>query len=85
MADRQPRGGATDRAPEERLPEVAVDHPYWVKLIEVGIALGADWRSLIGLADSLDRENKVEKVTSLNYPAIRGQRGGVRHAPIDRP
>lgn len=39
---------------------------------------------MIGLAGRVVRENKVEKVNSLYYPAVRGQSGGVRHGRIDR-
>ncbi len=83
-AQREPQEVATDHALEERLLQMVTNHPEGMKLAEMGAALGVDWRSLIGLAGRVVRENKVEKVNSLYYPAVRGQSGGVRHGRIDR-
>ena len=45
-------------------------HPDGMKLVEVGNALGVNWRTLIGAMDSLLKEGKIGKVDNIYYPVM---------------
>ncbi len=68
MEKPRPDTDAAGREPHD----VTLDHSEWIKLIEVGIALGVDWRSLIEGIGRVVREKKAEEMNSLHNPIVCG-------------
>jgi hypothetical protein len=53
-----------------RVLRVIQKHPEGLKLVELGNALGVNWRTLIGAVGSLVDEGKIGKVDNIYYPII---------------
>jgi len=53
---------------EERVLEVIARHPQGIRLVDIGNALGVDWRSLLGVSRTIVEEDKVERIDNLYYP-----------------
>ena len=52
----------------ERVLGIIQAHEDGVRLVDIGNALGVDWRGLIAVTKSLLEEGTVEKIDSLYYP-----------------
>ena len=50
--------------------KVIQKHPEGVKLVQLGNALGVNWRTLIGAVGFLVDEGKIGKVDNIYYPII---------------
>ena len=53
-----------------RILRVIEKHPEGIKLVDLGNALGVNWRTLIGPVGSLLEEEKIGKVDSIYYPIM---------------
>lgn len=53
---------------EGQMLEVIAKHPEGIKLVDIGNAIGVDWRGLIGAIKLLVDEGKTEKIDTLYYP-----------------
>lgn len=53
-----------------RVLRVIQKHPEGIEMVELGNALGVNWRTLISAVGSLLEEGKVGKLDSIYYPIL---------------
>ncbi len=53
-----------------RILRVIQKHPEGMKLVDLGNALGVNWRTLISAVASLLEEEKIGKLDSIYYPIM---------------
>lgn len=53
-----------------RILKVIQKHPEGIQLVELGNALGVNWRTVVGALGSLLEEGKVGKLDNIYYPIL---------------